>query len=335
MEKRSKKDKMGDTQCRGPILSRKDELFRDFLSYGKTTGKSEQGIRALKSGVPKLFVFLDESDLDLISFGVSQALDYQLWLIETGRKDGQSFSTRTIHNYLSTAGAFFEYLKESGQVLGNPFKEIRKVRNEKKLPEIFLKEKETAKLLDELENFTSDSNLKLQIRKYRLHIICELLYSTGLRVSEAAALRVEDIDLIRGTVSVTCGKGGYNRTALLNDYCRVILSIYILKVRPLILTQWHDENLLFGTASWDRFGKFVNEGLKEYAAILKLPPVRSHGFRHALGYHLLKAGCPIRSIQEILGHKMLRNTEIYTKVDKEDLKGVLDKFHPRQKVKNR
>jgi site-specific recombinase XerD len=242
------------------------------------------------------------------------------------------FSTRTIHNYLTTAGAFFEYLKESGQVLGNPFKEIRKVRNEKKLPEIFLKEKESAKLLDELENFTSDRNLKLQIRKYRLHVICELLYSSGLRVSEAAVLRVEDIDLIRGTVAVIEGKGGYNRTALLNDYSRIILSIYIQQIRPLILTKWHDEELLFGTAGWERFGKFVNGGLKEYAERLKIPPVRSHGFRHALGYHLLKAGCPIRSIQEILGHKLLRNTEIYTKVDKEDLKGVIDRYHPRQKV---
>jgi site-specific recombinase XerD len=178
--------------------------------------------------------------------------------------------------------------------------------------------------------FEKEKGLKRQIRKYRLHIICELLYSTGLRISEAAALRVEDIDLIRGTVSVVEGKGGFNRTALLNDYCRIILSIYIQRIRPLTLTAWHDEALLFGTAGWERFGKFVNEGLKEYTEKRNLPPVRSHGFRHALGYHLLRGGCPIRSIQEILGHKKLANTEVYTKVDKEILKEVLDRFHPRQ-----
>lgn len=313
-------------------MEKKDKLLNDFLAYGKTMGKSVQAIRDLKTGVPKLFVFLDESDLDLLSFGVAEALDYQLWLIETGRKDGVPFSGRTIHNYLGCAGAFFEYLKESGEVLGNPFREIRRVRSEKKLPGVFLKEKETAVLLDELENFTDGNDLKRQIRTYRLHIICELLYSTGLRISEAAALRVDDLDLIRGTVSVVEGKGGNNRTVLLNDYCRVILSIYTERIRPLILTSWHDDTLLFGTAGWDRFGKFVNEGLKEYAGKLDLPPVRAHGLRHALGYHLLKAGCPIRSIQEILGHKRLRNTEIYTKVDKEDLRGVLDRFHPRQKA---
>ncbi len=165
----------------------------------------------------------------------------------------------------------------------------------------------------------------------KLIIICELLYSTGLRISEAVALKTEDIDLIRGTVSVIGGKGGFNRTALLNDYARIILSIYINEIRPLILTEWHDDSLLFGTVSWGRFGKFVNEGLKEYSTELKLPAIRSHGFRHALGYHLLRSGCPIRSIQEILGHKALKNTEIYTRVDKEDLKGVLDRFHPRKK----
>ena len=308
------------------------ELLSEFLKEEKTQGRREQGLMDLRSSVPKFFSFLDESDLTLSYVGVSQALDYQLWLIETGRNDGQPYSMRTVNSYMVSITAFYEYLKAAGFVMGNPFKEIRKVRCEKKLPPFILKENEAGHLLEELEDFTADSHLKRQIRKYRFHVICELLYSTGLRISEAAALRPEDIDLIRGTVSVIEGKGGYSRTAILNDYARVILSIYIQEIRPLILTQWHDERLLFGTASWGRFGKFVNEGLKEYSEKLKLPPVRSHGFRHALGYHLLRAGCPIRSIQEILGHKALRNTEIYTKVDKEDLKEILDRFHPRQKV---
>jgi integrase/recombinase XerC len=308
----------------------KQELLADFLNYGKTIGRSEQGVKDLKSRVPKLFDFLDEAGEDLYSFAVPQALDYQLWLIETGRKDGQPYSTRSIHAYLTAAGSFFEYLKESGLVMGNPFKEIRKIRNEKKLPELFLKEKETSCLLDELEHFDGEESLKRQVRKYKLHVICELLYSTGLRISEAAALRVEDIDLIRGIVSVHCGKGGFSRKALLNDYCRMILSIYIQSIRPLILTQRSYEKLLFGTACWESFGRFVNKGLKEYTEKQNLPPLRSHGFRHALGYHLLRAGCPIRSIQEILGHKKLTNTEVYTKVDKEALKEVLDRYHPRK-----
>ncbi|MCP4132060.1 MAG: hypothetical protein GY754_13885, partial [bacterium] len=70
--------------------------------------------------------------------------------------------------------AFYEYLKVSGLVLGNPFKEIRKVRSEKKLPSTILKENQMSALLDELEDFTSEKGLKRVIRKYRLHIICEL-----------------------------------------------------------------------------------------------------------------------------------------------------------------
>ncbi|MCP4101676.1 MAG: tyrosine-type recombinase/integrase [Lentisphaerae bacterium] len=308
------------------------ELFYQFLEEEKIKGRREQGLIGLKFRVPKFFIFLDESDLCLTTVGTSGALDYQLWLIETGRKDGGSYSMRTVSSYLMAVTAFYEYLKVSGLVLGNPFKEIRKVRSEKKLPSTILKENQMSALLDELEDFTSEKGLKRVIRKYRLHIICELLYSTGLRVSEAAALKVNDIDLVRGTVSVKEGKGGFSRTTILNDYCRIILTIFINEIRPLILTSWHDENLLFGTGSWDRFGKVVNEGLKEYSEKIKIPSIRSHGFRHAVGYHLLKEGCPIRSIQEILGHRSLKNTEIYTKVDKEDLKGVLDRFHPRKKV---
>lgn len=307
----------------------REELLQDFLRHGQITGRREQAITGLRSRVPKFFTFLDESGLTLLSVGISEALDYQLWLIETGRRDGEPYTMRTVHSYLSAASSFYEYLKSCSQVLSNPFREIRKVRVEEKLPDVFLSEKQMAALLDEMEHFDREDNLKNQISRYRLHIICELLYSTGLRISEAAALRNEDVDLFKGTVRVLEGKGGLSRTVLLNDYCRQILAIYTCEIRPLILTQWHDENLLFGTAGRDAFVHVTNRGIKRTAEDLNLPPVRAHGFRHALGYHLLRAGCPVRDIQNILGHKALKNTEIYTRVDKEDLKEVLDKYHPR------
>ena len=146
-----------------------------------------------------------------------------------------------------------------------------------------------------------------------------------------AALKVADIDLNRGLVRVEEGKGGAERTAYLNDYAREVLRLYIERVRALIFTDWHRRNndLLFGTR-WDRLYHLVNDTLKEVTARLSLGEFSSHGFRHALGYHLLRAGCNIRHIQEILGHKLLRNTEIYTKVDKEDLRNILDTHHPRR-----
>ncbi len=313
----------------------REELFNQFMKEERIKGRREQGLLSLKRRIPKFFRYLDEIGLTLIGVGTEEALSYQLWLIETGRRDGKSYSMRTITSYIIPVTSFYEYLKISCVVLNNPFKEIRKVRREKKLPTDILKEEQMGLLLDELENFMDETDLRRIIRKYKFHIICEVLYSTGLRVSEISSLRLDDIDLVRGLVSVREGKGGFFRTAILNDYARSILSIYIDEIRPLILTSWHDETLLFGTATWSTFGKVVNKGLKEYSEKVKIPPVRCHGFRHALGYHLLRSGCSVKNIQGVLGHKALRNTEIYTKVDKEDLKCVLDRFHPRQKKRGK
>ena len=98
------------------------------------------------------------------------------------------------------------------------------------------------------------------------------------------------------------GKGGGNRTAYLNDYAREVLRLYIEEVREHIFTEWNKRNndLLFGTG-WAWLEHLVNGTLREVAARLSLGAFSSHGFRHALGYHLLRAGCNIRHIQEIPG----------------------------------
>ena len=156
------------------------------------------------------------------------------------------------------------------------------------------------------------------------------MYATGIRSSEAAALRVEDVDFTRSLLFIREGKGGASRMAYMNQYSLQLLKLYVEKMRPLILTKlWARKELLFG-CDWMSFGKLVNRTLHDLTEGLSFPRFTSHDFRHSLGYHLLRAGCNIRHIQQILGHKRLRNTEIYTKVDREELREVLDAFHPRK-----
>ena len=305
------------------------KLLNRFLVEAKLSGRREQGLIGLRSRIPKLFAYILETCLTFDIFGVNQALDYQGWLLSTGRLDGGKYSTRTIHSYLVAAGSFFDFLKTKGIVHSNPFKEITYLRLEAKLPRNILKEKDINKLLDYFSRYDEEMTLKLKIRRYRMHVLGELLYSTGLRISEAASLKVSDIDFSMSLVRVNEGKGGIARTVLLNDYTCGVLKIYVSEIRLLILTAWHDGELLFGTG-WQQFGKWANAALKEASGILDLPGVTCHGFRHALGFHLLRSGCSIRSIQAILGHRSLRNTEIYTKVEKKDLKRILDTYHPRQ-----
>ncbi|MBN2900148.1 MAG: tyrosine-type recombinase/integrase, partial [Clostridia bacterium] len=104
--------------------------------------------------------------------------------------------------------------------------------------------------------------------------------------------------------------------------------IYVEEMKDLVLEKPGRPDYLFGVKATTLVIS-LGKSLKEVSEKLGLPVTTSHGFRHAVGYHFLRAGCDIRFIQEILGHEHITSTEIYTKVDKKDLKKVLDKYHPR------
>lgn len=306
------------------------QLFQEYLTHEKLAGHTVQGLLGLRSRVPKFFAFLEEKDLEVNEVSIRVAQDYQGWLIETGRQDGGKYSPKTVNAYLIAITNFYEFVKIKGLASSNPFKEIKKMRIDKKLPRNLLKEDEMNRFLTKLSGYDEGDSLKTKVSRYRIHVAAELMYATGLRISEVAHLHVEDIDFTRGIVTVREGKGGRTRTAWLNDYAKEVVRLYVTQMRELVFSEWNRRNnTLFGT-SRQVFEKLVNSVLKNTSRELGVKKITSHGFRHALGYHLLRAGCNIRYIQEILGHKLIRNTEIYTKVDKEDLKEVLDTFHPRQ-----
>ncbi len=307
-----------------------EKLLSDCLAEAKLAGHRTQGLRALRYRIPKLLVFLRERALPLREVTVEQALEYQSWLIQSGCGDGRPYCNSTIVTYLKGAAHFYSFLERRGVVDSNPFAEIRRVRAEKRLPRNLPKEPQMEMLLGELARFDSPAHLNARITRYRVHVIAECMYATGIRSTEAASLRPEDIDFSRGLLYIREGKGGASRVAYLNQYSLEILRLYSDRMRPLIHAKgWARGELLFG-CDWMSFGKLVNRSLRTITAALALPPFTSHDFRHSLGYHLLRAGCNIRHIQQILGHKHLRNTEIYTKVDREELREVLDTFHPRK-----
>src|SRR4030042_116726 len=306
-------------------------LLTEFLETEKAKGRRPQGLIGLRNRVPQLLPYLAARGLEYGELKVRGALGFQGELLATRSKKGGRYTAATVLTFLFAAPSFYDFLKEKGLVSSNPFKEIRKVRAEKKLPRNLLKEKEMDRFLERLSHFEEGKSLKNRVFRYRVHVIAELMYSTGLRINEVADLRVEDVDLRRSLVEVREGKGGRSRVAFLNEYAREVLRVYMEMLRSLVFNVWNEknENLLFGTG-WAWLGHVGNDTLKEAAAEAenKAPP--SPVVRHALGYHLLRSGCPIRHIQQILGHRKLKTTEIYTKVEKEDLKEGMDRHHPRR-----
>jgi site-specific recombinase XerD len=308
----------------------KQELLKEFLEEERIAGGRTQGIIGLRKRVPRLFGFVEEQGLMLGGLRARHARSYQGMLLASKTKGGKSYSKKTVAAYITAAVSFYDFLKRKGLSAANPFKEIRKVRVDKKLPGNILKEKEMNAFLEKLARFDQEANLKRMMSCYKVHVIAELQYAAGLRISEAAELTVEDIDFVGGLVTVREGKGGAARIAYLNEYARDVLKLYVERIRPYLFSAWNMRNkeLLFGVR-WGWLGHVVNGVLQSKAREAGFEGFCSHGFRHALGFHLLRSGCNIRYIQSILGHKRLRNTEIYTKVDKEDLKEILDAFHPR------
>jgi site-specific recombinase XerD len=232
---------------------------------------------------------------------------------------------------LYAARSFYAFLVRRGDALRNPFAEIRKPKAEKHLPAHLPKEAQMGELLTELSHFEGGARLVDRVKAYRAHVAAELLYATGIRASEAAGLTVGDIDFEGGLVRVRQGKGGVSRTAILGSYAAGVLKVYLTRMRDLVLDDRHQrsQTLLFGV-KWNSFSECVNGVYRECCTHLGLSKVTCHLFRHAVGYHLLRAGCNIRYIQDILGHKELRSTELYTRVDTEDLRDVVDRFHPRR-----
>jgi site-specific recombinase XerD len=302
------------------------QLLSSFIEEGTLKGRTSQSLRGFRNRVPMFFRFIEAHGLELRQVRANEAGEYQRHLVESEKH----YKNNTVRSYLTAVSSFYDWLKKKSLVYANPFLEIRWVRQELKIPRNILKEEQMHDFLISLQDFNDAVSFKEKVSSYKLHLIAELLYSTGLRISEAGSLRLADIDLDRGLVKVTCGKGQKERIAFLNDYCCQLLRTYINDLRELILNDRNQDNdLLFGV-SCETFKGFVNRKLREKCRTKGVQQVKSHDFRHAVGFHLLRSGCDVRYIQAILGHDRLHSTEIYTKVEKEDLKRVLNQYHPRQ-----
>jgi integrase/recombinase XerC len=194
-----------------------------------------------------------------------------------------------------------------------------------------LNEVQMARLLSWFARFDLPTDRRLRLRRYKCHAAAELMYASGLRIAEVAALAVEDLDLGERRVVVREDKEGGTRVAYLTREAVAVLGRFIECSRDAVLRGFQRKggDRLFG-CGYSSFAHEMNAELLLAASELALPKITSHCFRHSLGYHLLRAGCDLRHIQSILGHRNIDTTRIYTRVDKTDLAAVLDRCHPRR-----
>jgi len=305
------------------------DLYEEFLASQRPR-VSSQGYVSLEGRTRRMLQWFEAEEIDLFTVGIQEALHYQAWLSERLDDAGNPYSTGTLHNYLKTARSFFDYLLMTEQVKTNPFQELRYPRLSAHLSRNVLTEAQMGRLLAELGKFDEGTSWYDRERRYRVHVIAEFLYATGLRIAEACALTEVDLDLEARLVYLREGKGGKGRTAFLTRYAAEVLTLYLEGGSQAIRHRFVRQlgHTLF-RANKARVANVVNVELERVCRRLEIPVITTHGFRHSLGTHLLRSGCDMRHIQAILGHEALGTTQIYTHVDKDDLKRSLDEFHPR------
>jgi len=230
----------------------------------------------------------------------------------------KAISKRSIARKLSSLRTFFRFLERDGYVKANPVGAIATPKLDKKLP-IFLDEKSVLRLI-----MAPDTSFLWGARD---RAILETLYTAGIRVSELVGIDISNIDFISGVVKVL-GKGRIERLAPLGDKAVNAIREYLTHRNR---KKWGDKKALFLNKSGKRItSRSVRRIVTRYIKDLGVKEhVSPHTLRHSFATHLLNRGADLRSVQELLGHKNLSTTQIYTHVTIERLKSVYDKAHPR------
>jgi integrase/recombinase XerC len=317
--------------CMSAELTKETADLLDAFLESERPKVSEQGFNHLRTTAFLVARWFDDQELGLTETKITDAVRYQAWLSEHRMDNGKPYSSGTMQNYLKVVRRMFDYLMSLELVATNPFRELKMPKTGEHISANILSVEQMGKLLDYLRRFDEQPTWRQHLTYYKMHVVAELMYATGMRVSEAASLEPSDLNLDERLVRIRFGKDGKPRTAYLTTYAVQVLRHY-LPVRTRMF-QGHQRtcpHALFGS-SYIRLTQFVNEVLAKTCKPLSLPPATSHSFRHSLGTHLLKAGCDMRHIQVILGHEALHSTQVYTKVDKDDLRRVVDEAHPRSR----
>lgn len=229
------------------------------------------------------------------------------------------YNNKTISRHISSLRSFFKYLKINKVINNNPMTLISNPKLEKKLPK-YLNFEDTEKLLNAFD--------KSNYIGLRNSLILEMLYSTGMRVSEIINVKLKDISLIDKNIKIT-GKGNKERVVYFGTKCLNLINLYLKNSYPKLNLNNSEYLLLSKTGKKinDREIRTIVDDASKVANIdIKISP---HVLRHTFATHMLTDGADLRSVQELLGHENLSTTQIYTHLTNEKIRNIYLNAHPR------
>ncbi len=305
------------------------ELADRYLSWMVATRYAEDTVKGASSDLSWLLRYLERQDIDRIADVTAEILEgYSLCLRnqQNTRHEDRKISLAQVMHRLFTARQFFGWLAGQMIILVNPAENLELPRLPATLPQTILTQKEAQRLMDAPE-------LRSPIG-YRDKAVLEVVYSSGIRVSELFRLKVSDFDPKSRTLFVRQGKGGKDRILPLPMIAAGYLKEYIERVRPkFVKTLKHDDGILFLTYTGCPLN--INKMTEIFTRTTKAAGidkrVTAMVLRHTIASHLLENGMDIRYIQEFMGHEKLSTTQIYSRVTLDGLRKMYNKSHPKEK----
>lgn len=288
------------------------QKYVNYLEQGKHLATNT--LQSYKRDIEQYISYLQElSVIGITNTSKSTIIAYLLHLQKKGR------ATSTISRNLASIRSFYQYLTKNKVIEYDPTIELESPRVEKKLPQI-LSTQEVELLLDQPKC--------VDLKGYRDKAMLELLYATGIRVSELINLNLSDINFDVGFIK--CNKKNKERIIPIGSLALKALQDYINKARK-NMVKYSDEKALFVNVNGNRltrqgFWKII----KQYRIQAKIgKDITPHTLRHSFAAHLLENGADLRSIQEMLGHSDISSTQIYAQIARNRIKEVYKKTHPR------
>ncbi len=270
----------------------------------------------------------------------SDILSYLIWLEDTACEEVNfskireyihfiqkfNYKKTTVARKIASLRTFYKYLYRERKVDSNPAMNLNNPKRPKSLPKFLTP--------DEVENILNNTKIETPAG-YRNRTILELLWATGMRISELSGLNFGDLNLENNEIRVF-GKGSKERIILITDRAKNYLERYIETARPLIPKgfpvppQNEDSPVFINNTGYRLQTRTVRNAINEIVEKINLPKhVTPHVFRHSFATHLIENGADLRIVQELLGHASISNTQIYTHVSTQHLKEVYNETHPR------
>ncbi|GAA4718320.1 tyrosine recombinase XerC [Pedococcus ginsenosidimutans] len=282
-------------------------------------GRSEHTTRAYLGDVRSLVSFLGETGVaDLADVRLQ---DLRAWLAQQAQAGA---ARSTIARRSAAVRTFLAWASQTGRIDADPSLRLVAPKRGSHLPEV-LRQADATALLD-VAAVASDDQDPIHLRD---RAALELLYASGIRVGELAALDIDDVDLDRNVVRVM-GKGGTERTVPFGVPAREALVAWLELGRPQLAVAGSGAALLLGRRGRRADPRQIRSALHELLRhVPDAPDIGPHGLRHSAATHLLEGGADLRLVQELLGHASLATTQIYTHVSVDRLKQSYRQAHPR------